>query len=318
MNPSYTYPAGEAEWSNWSEPPPFQAPSRIAWKSETGEAFEGEYSEAEAESGDSEEGIAAEALRSGNYDENQITNRIFFQRHPERGGRPITPEEQTLVAEWVSIRDRIVRPTLQKGGVTPIDTRPYRPLIPLLNRYRGNIPLEYLLGWIAVESGGNIKSYTSLDERGYFQLFPGESAALRVDHKRLSNDPEYSIEKGIELVKMRVGAAANYGFAPGTELYWTVGKLMHWLPLGVQLIVALMKQKGFRPTTWDEFRRFTLDNRLTILSQLKAKPGSGWDPASGINNVDTLLRKGHQIAQALGVQSGGPAAVTPELELPLY
>jgi hypothetical protein len=301
--------------SDYYRPP--ESGESMEWAPESGEAFGELYFETEAEA-PSEADQVAGAVQGGLYDENQITNRIFFQRHPEHAGRAIAPEERQLAAEWGNIRDRIVRPVLQKSGITPIDVRPYKALIPLLNRYRGNIPLEYLLGWIAVESGGNIKSYTSLDERGYFQFFPGESAALHVDHQRLSNDPEYSIEKGIELVKYRVAAAAKYGFAPGTELYWTVGKLMHWLPLGVQLTVALMRQKGFRPTTWDEFRRFMLDNRMTILTQLKAKPGSGWDPASGVNNVDTLLRKGRQIAQALGVQAGGNPQVSPEFEAQLF
>jgi hypothetical protein len=58
------------------------------------------------------------ALAGGERDENQLTNRVLFARHPELGGRPLRPENRALAAEWLQIRDHVVRPLLnrQRGG----------------------------------------------------------------------------------------------------------------------------------------------------------------------------------------------------------
>jgi LAS superfamily LD-carboxypeptidase LdcB len=55
-------------------------------------------------------GLAAAA---GFRDVNQLTNIVFYFRHPDRIGRKIDPSERDLVADWISIRDRIVKPALQ-------------------------------------------------------------------------------------------------------------------------------------------------------------------------------------------------------------
>ncbi|HKA50270.1 MAG TPA: hypothetical protein VKK19_11840 [Candidatus Dormibacteraeota bacterium] len=52
------------------------------------------------------------AVVAGERDERTLTNRIFFARHPELGGRKLRPDETSLATEWLQIRDRMVRPLL--------------------------------------------------------------------------------------------------------------------------------------------------------------------------------------------------------------
>jgi hypothetical protein len=62
------------------------------------------------------EGVRA-ALEHGVRDENELTNRLFFERHPELAGRAIRLEEQDLAAEWIKIRNDLVRPVLDEAAI---------------------------------------------------------------------------------------------------------------------------------------------------------------------------------------------------------
>lgn len=60
------------------------------------------------------------AILRGERDENRLTNQVFFSRHPERAGRSIGSNERSLAAEWLEIRDALVRPALaETRGGTP-------------------------------------------------------------------------------------------------------------------------------------------------------------------------------------------------------
>jgi hypothetical protein len=58
----------------------------------------------------------ASARQNGVRDENELTNLVFFSRHPEMNGRKIEKHETALADEWREIRDTIVRPSEGSSG----------------------------------------------------------------------------------------------------------------------------------------------------------------------------------------------------------
>ena len=59
--------------------------------------------------------MVVRTLHAGRRDEDGLTNLVFFNRYPARGGRKLSPDEpgfQSLRNEWLQIRDALVRPLL--------------------------------------------------------------------------------------------------------------------------------------------------------------------------------------------------------------
>lgn len=69
------------------------------------------------------------AITFGYRSENQLTDLVFYSRHPERFGAALSKSEpgySRLVSEWVTIRDSVVRPAL-RGSLTTPTTPSYTP-----------------------------------------------------------------------------------------------------------------------------------------------------------------------------------------------
>ncbi len=62
-------------------------------------------------------GLAAAA---GYTDVDQLTNVVFYFRHPAMVGRKIGPDEHALAKEWIAIRDRIVKPALRAAAPSAV------------------------------------------------------------------------------------------------------------------------------------------------------------------------------------------------------
>ncbi|MCX5394788.1 extensin family protein [Streptomyces sp. NBC_00094] len=66
------------------------------------------------------------AVAQGTRDENALTSLLFHQRHPERAGAVIRRDERGAAAEWLAIRDTVVRPLLGGGRAPAPAGRPSR------------------------------------------------------------------------------------------------------------------------------------------------------------------------------------------------
>ncbi len=83
-------------------------------------------------------------IAAGVRDESSLTDGVFFARHPERDHRPIARRERPLAAEWLRIRDRLVRPALAAGtGSPPPTTVPGVALGTLTCQIPGRQPFQY-------------------------------------------------------------------------------------------------------------------------------------------------------------------------------
>ena len=97
---------------------------------------------------------AATAIAAGQRNENTLTNLVFAARHPEMGGRPISTGEGSLAAEWIQIRDTLVRPALRGLGAPPTGPAAGQPRTTtwLATAWDGYRCEESLMPWIHVLS----------------------------------------------------------------------------------------------------------------------------------------------------------------------
>jgi hypothetical protein len=272
-------------------------------------------------------GEATLAFTGGERDENRLTDVLFYTRHPEHRGRRIQQSERQLAREWMAIRELIIRPVLRNlqaprssASFEPLVAAPaplpadspsasqftrkvperqrFAALIPLLDRARGNIPLDFLLGWIDVESNGRLDVITPLGERGFFQIHPAESKDHHLQHKRLTTDPDYSVHAGIQIVCAYADLARQrYPWIPfGSELFWRIVKLQHAMGSALtQRMLSDMRNRGLPPTSWDAIKAYELtDSAKRLHALLRQEPGRF------ARNVDAVFARGRQIAKSLG------------------
>jgi len=75
--------------------------------------------------GTTDEKIIASQITGGARNENALTDAVFFARHPELHRTPIAVRQRQLAAEWLQIRDRLVRPALAAAtGAAPTPAPP--------------------------------------------------------------------------------------------------------------------------------------------------------------------------------------------------
>ena len=151
-----------------------------------------------------------------------------------------------------------------------------------------NIPWQFAMAWLAVESGGNVCAYGvpsakgpdgQPQELGLFQLynpddlkrFGATGAELRAycvpGTQKQSREltPEElgrHIKLGIQLIKYSAAQSGRYMAESGISWptsgkdYWRAVKLWHALPVIVKSgFASVTKKLGHPPRTWSEFRK---------------------------------------------------------------
>jgi hypothetical protein len=202
---------------------------------------------AEGKIGNPPKAVAAAILTQGNRDERALAQQALLLSHPELKGKLPATTSPKLARELSRILVRQVRPLIW-----------LRQIIELLDRYRGDIPREFLLGWMAIESDGNVKVVTSRPERGYFQIdWKGGEAQeqLKLDQTKflaLSTDREYSIRVGIQLAQLyRSYIRKHYPAVPdGSELFWRLTKARHGAS-GLLTKALAQLTKANQKITWE-------------------------------------------------------------------
>lgn len=113
-----------ADTENAPEPEPQQSRSE---QSDPGTVLDGETEALLGDLWDSaktmwERALVGAAIAKGERRDSNLTNLVFSRRHPERTGRPLSPDEpgfHGLAAEWKEIRDSIVQPALARSASAP-------------------------------------------------------------------------------------------------------------------------------------------------------------------------------------------------------
>jgi phosphatidylserine/phosphatidylglycerophosphate/cardiolipin synthase-like enzyme len=181
-----------------------------------------------------------------------------------------------------------------------------RGLVPLLEKYRGEIPLDFLLGWIVVESDGRIDEITSLDERGFFQIHPDESHDRHFEHQRLSSDPDYSVKAGIDNVRFyaRLAQQRFPSIPAGSELFWRMVKLQHAMGSGLAYrLIKAMLAAGV-PLTWENIRQYEIAHGAALHALLRVKPLGRFT-----HNVDQALAQGHAWSARVTLVDSAPGGL---------
>jgi hypothetical protein len=150
-------------------------------------------------------------------------------RHHEPGPRQRAREEQAF-------QQSLAAGT--KDAAWNVAHRPSWPQIRrLVDAERGDIDLDFLLGWIDQESGGKRGTQhpgTAKDEVSLFQISREERADLGIDtaamRQRLLTDLRTAVHEGLRFVRLeqqRLLSMSDVGLSVNSPAFWPFVRLMH-------------------------------------------------------------------------------------------
>lgn len=221
-----------------------------------------------------------------------VTNRVFWDKHPDLTNQSLDPKNPKHRA-WIGEYGQMANHVRALIWLTQI--------VELLDKYRGDLPREFLLGWMAKESGGQVGVTTSLGERGYFQIHPDEAKDVLgikdADFRRTSTNREFSIQQGIRLVQAhRTNITSNYSVTDPSDLLWQLTKARHGLPGLLKSVLDRLKKDG-KDIEW-----------AVVAAKMRAAGDRGV-----VRNVEDTMQYASNLKALADLIPAAPAA-TPELE----
>lgn len=166
-----------------------------------------------------------------------------------------------------------------------------------------DIPMWLVLGWIQAESGGRMNDLTTsagFSEVGLFQISAGEAKRLGVDTERVLVDLDYSIESGLNLIRMRQSDIDNIlpkyptlsgAFARGSDMYWRLVMLAFSAGhASVNQYLSVMSSQNFVPRSWGDFLTWASKNQI----------GFRRNPLKWSTHVERAFQIGQNAVQQLG------------------
>lgn len=170
-------------------------------------------------------------------------------------------------------------------------------------------PVDFLLGWIQVESDGNVGTISSINERGLFQIHPEEAKTLGLsdeDFSKVAKEPALSLQHGIRLVSYYKAKAKKWLSQNNTTLtgwdFWRYVKLYHALPVVAKELPVKVAAKLGRPArNWDEL---ALNGRSMQTSKELSDYGN--------RQASRILANAEKVVNiALGAKTPGGGSVSP-------
>lgn len=136
-----------------------------------------------------------------------------------------------------------------------------------------DIPLNMLMGWIQVESGGKMNNLTTsagFREAGLFQISEDEAKAIGADQDKIMKDQDYAIRTGIQLARhhadrldqtLAKNPSMQQYFPKGSDMYWRLGMMGFSAGDGtVSKLVTNMANSGEAFKSWDDVMKFVSFN----------------------------------------------------------
>lgn len=219
---------------------------------------------------------------------------------------------------------------------------PSGPFTPLVERWRAEVarrakdlPVDAILEWIRIESGGDMCSVGGPTEVGIFQLmFPGDGkygatlAGLRAicEKSKTQNprdiswlsDAELDMEVGAGIRKISAARDEVRRVLSGNRISWPESsfdfgssvKQIHAAPAVItEMIPKITKRDGSPPASWIDLRQKVLSFPVDQMGQGLRKLSSMVSRHGYANLLEDTMRNAESVGRVWAASSGSSAAV---------